>query len=165
MVRAINGFNATDIQVETGSEDIWSPGGLALSNGMHDIRVNENQPVAAAGLSKVGDIADVPDEWTKITGWTVRAGFEDGTSVTEDGKLEVQATMRALTTVRLNFQYQNNTRVNIGIRVLVNGVAVRTSRYYNSWNYATLVYPIEYQYGDVIEVEARYFGKRNWWND
>lgn len=165
MHRAINGFNGTDIQVETSADDIWVPRGLALSNGIHDAIAQENNPVAPVGVNKVGDLAAVPNEWTPITGWTARAGFEDGTSLTETGELEVLAPMRGLTTVRLNFTYQDNTSVNIGIRVKVNGVVRRTSQYYNSWNYATLVYPIEYNYGDKVTIEARYYGKRNRWND
>ena len=156
MTRIINGYNATRIQVEADKSDVWSPGGLAVSNGRHDIKLSDLADVSPMGLSKSGNQTGFNrSSWTPVSSWSVRAGYP--TTVIIGNGIEIQQKHRGILKFNAFFEWQAFAKLNIQMRLKINGQVVRTLSY--ATRNCSLIYVADFEYGDLVTVEVRYESK------
>ncbi|GGG14066.1 hypothetical protein GCM10007304_30180 [Rhodococcoides trifolii] len=168
MNKLINGFNTTRLQIEANRQDLYSPGQLALSNGVHDILISDSATQARIGMSKAGTQTVNRTDWQVVTGFTADARYP-GSTLSGD-KLVVPTTHRGIISGTLYFLSQSSgIQTTIWARLKVNNTVVRVNNVSNGYkfryaNQSVQAVRINFVYdlnaGDEISIETKYEGKK-----
>ncbi|WP_338892280.1 hypothetical protein [Rhodococcus sovatensis] len=128
MVRPINGFNSTKVQIESSKTDVAVPNGIAISNGIYDKPLSYDLPPTTTvpmQMNKSGNQSCANKTWVDVTGFVADGAFPG--TVIVNNSLVVSEAQRANISVWLKFNKQSGMiaeHIAQG-RILVNGEVVR----------------------------------------
>lgn len=165
MTKLINGYNTTRLQIESERVNLYSPGQLALSNGIHDILMSDSSTAPQIGMTKNGTQTVNKDDWQLVTNWLPDPKYPSSTL--NFSKLLVQSAHRGLITGQLYYLAQSSSiKVTMWARLKVNGVVVRVSNISNGYRFKNsagqsvqavrINFVYDFQAGDEIAIETKY---------
>lgn len=166
MVRTINGYNSSKIQIEDVRTDVFVPNGVAISNGIYDKELSYDLPDSATvpmGMNKSGNQTLPYNTWVDVTGWVARSGFT-GTVINDNG-LVVGQDQRAKISVKIALTGGIWVNYSSAVRIFVNNVLVKESS--SSSTTINSSHVLDLKAGDVIKIKvwtkfySQVFGVRN----
>lgn len=156
MVRAINGFNSTKLQIEDTRTDTYAPNGIALSNGRYDILQTDLANVLPMGITKSGDQLAVTSTMTKITNWTIT----DAATVLSSDSIVVQDDFYGMVMLSVGYAKPSigYSKLEVKLAVRVNGVTVK--EYSHVRLDSDMFYIGSFKAGDIVSFHTSYFASR-----